>query len=592
MKKGILQTPAASTEIVHTNDQHVNVKASSVVGKMSGDFEEDAQVLPEIFLSSRAYTYDERVALFCDQIFSGCSAADADEAINGYIIKQFAQKRSLTAVWKSPQTVFLASCDIGDVPYAGVLVNVNVIPYEGKTLPLRVSVSVAEPYSCNHANLSRELIEEALRELDYSVPILEVYPVKGLGTDVDNIAEALEHARFFYHFLWRDWDDEDECDEYAGLIEKRIQMYYDIQDGIIPGPISEQYRKTLEDYRGKRLDLTNFQTNICGAALPDEAVECWKRYYEILMLSGILKFWEDLRLRSQPPFCPRIYKHRRGKRLSGKTVTHIVAQIMTKDMIENFSEDAPIQQHDSLSAALDSCFSGDTVLISPGDHHAMALASLTDDITIKGVERNDVQIHSDPSYHNFVASKASKVMLMNLTLVQHGTCDGIVVVESGQMILENCLLKCEGTGVRVLTGASLVMKNCEISGAQGAGVELSPGSYAELHHNEIHHCSNQLAKDSKGSQGGINLKVLPLPQLKLFDNYIHDNNGYGVTIVGPDNLYKASNEDLEMTASGDKNETDPLSKALQKLSLEITTNKLESNTKGAIGLLNNTWANS
>jgi hypothetical protein len=31
-------------------------------------------------------------------------------------------------------------------------------------------------------------------------------------------------CRFFYDFLWRDWDDEEECDEYAGLIEKRIQL--------------------------------------------------------------------------------------------------------------------------------------------------------------------------------------------------------------------------------------------------------------------------------------------------------------------------------------------------------------------------------
>lgn len=39
-------------------------------------------------------------------------------------------------------------------------------------------------------------MEEILREQDYTVPILDVYPVEGLGPDVDNIAEALEHARY------------------------------------------------------------------------------------------------------------------------------------------------------------------------------------------------------------------------------------------------------------------------------------------------------------------------------------------------------------------------------------------------------------
>lgn len=70
----------------------------------------------------------------------------------------------------------------------------------------------------------------------------------------------------------------------------------------------------------------------------------------------------------------------------------------------------------------------------------------------------------------------------------------------------------------------------DIDDSQGAGVELYPGSVAELHRNEIHHCSNQLAKDSKGSQGGINLKVytvLPVTALWLFHvrgKYIYYTN--------------------------------------------------------------------
>lgn len=57
-------------------------------------------------------------------------------------------------------------------------------------------MAIAEPYSSNIANLPQELVEEILREQDYTVPILDVYPVDGLGPDVDNIAEALAHARY------------------------------------------------------------------------------------------------------------------------------------------------------------------------------------------------------------------------------------------------------------------------------------------------------------------------------------------------------------------------------------------------------------
>ncbi|XP_041960067.1 testicular spindle-associated protein SHCBP1L-like [Alosa sapidissima] len=592
---------AASTDVVVTTPKGAKSKVPlarklltpNPDGEDPDDIMEEAEVLPQIHISKKSYSFEERVALHCDKMIGPCSAEDADEAISYYITDKLVDAPFWTAVWKTAPEVLLvtSNSDIGDLPFIGVLVEVNCTGCEGKSQPLRVSVSVAEPYSSNIANLPRELVEDILREHDHTVPILDVYPVEGQDPDVDNIAEALEHARFFYDFLWRDWDDEEECDEYAGLIEKRIQLHYDIQDGTIPGPISERYRRTLEEYRSKRLELTKFQSSIRGDASPGEAVECWKKYYEMSMLCGLLKFWEDLRLRSHGPFYPRIYKRRKGQRLNGKKVTHIVAQMMTTDMIKSFAEDTLIQQHETLPEALDACYSGDTVVIFPGDYKAAALASLTDDITIKGAgERQEVVIISHPSHDNFVASKAAQVTLQNLTLVQRGTCDGIVVVESGRMTLENCVLRCEGTGVCVLTGASLIMSNCEVTGAQGAGIELYPGSCAELNGNEIHHCSNPSTKDIKSALGGINMKVLPQPQLKLSNNHIHDNQGYGVTILVPDNSpCSVTHDEPECTAAGDKSETGQLSKAIQNLSLEMSTNKLESNSMGEVGLLHKMW---
>ncbi|XP_037399939.1 testicular spindle-associated protein SHCBP1L [Pygocentrus nattereri] len=559
-------------------------------GEQPGDSTKENQMLPQIYIPKKPLTCEDGVALFCDHILGTCTADEADEAIAFFITEQIGNKRSWTAVWKTPLDALLLNCDVQDVTsVVGVLVQVNCRPCQGKALPIHVTISVAEPFSSNVANLPRDLVEEVLKECDYSVPILDLYPVQGLGSEVDNIAAALEHARFFYDILWRDWDDEEECSEYAGQIEKRLQLYYHSQDGTIPGPISKRYHTTLEEYRSKRLELTKFQTSIRGEATPGEAVECWKKYYEMSMLCGLLKFWENMRLRSHGPFYSRIYKCRKGHRPTGKNVTHIVAQIMTTDMIKDFSLDTLILQHDSLEGALDSCFSGDMVVIFPGEYQADSLASLTDDIHIKGAgERQEVVIYSEPTSDNFVASKRSQVMLQDLTLVQRGTCDGIVVVESGQMTLKNCVLKCEGTGVCVLTGASLFMTNCEVTGAQGAGIELYPGSVAELHQNEIHHCSNQTIKDPKNSLGGINMKVLPEPQLRMFDNYIHDNHGYGVTILVPDNIQGTVNEE-QVTARGDENESDQLAKAIQKLSLNTSTNKLISNSLGDVGLLHKMW---
>lgn len=75
-------------------------------------------------------------------------------------------------------------------------------------------------------------------------------------------------------------------------------------------------------------------------------------------------------------------------------------------------------------------------------------------------------IVSDPAHESFVVSRARNLKLMNITLIQKGTVDGIIVVESGHTVLDNCVLKCEGTGICVLAGGSLTVSNSEITGAQ------------------------------------------------------------------------------------------------------------------------------
>ncbi|MBN3302352.1 SHP1L protein, partial [Amia calva] len=546
---------------------------------------EEAMVLPPIYTSGRRYSQAERVALYCDQILGQCKAEDAEEILSKYLMGKLAAKRSWVGVWTANPGLFLVNQyeDISDV---GVLVEVHGKPCQSKSLPLQVIVSIAEPFSSSVANLPRDLAEDVLTLQDHCVSLLDVYPIEASDPAVKDIAQALENARFFYDFLWRDWDEEEDCDDYTGLIEKRVQLHYDIEQGAVPGSIGDRFRRTLRKYKNKRLDLQEYQSSIKGNPSAGEAVECWKKHFEILMLRGLLKFWEDLNLRSYGPCLTRISKHRR-QRDSGQVVTHIVAQMMTADMVQSFCADTLIQQHASLSAALSACFSGDTVLLFPGQYQAPALDCLADDIIIKGAgNRKDVVIVSDPSQYSFVASKAADVTLKSLTLVQCGTCDGAVVVECGHMTLEDCVLNCEGTGVCVLAGATLVLKNCEISSAQGAGVELYPGSVAELEGNNIHHCCNLSKKDIlEPSLGGINIKVLPEPEVKMFNNHIHNNRGYGVAILMPENPHKAQKDGPEHLASGEKRETDPLSKALEKLNLEMITNKMESNTMGSFGVL-------
>ncbi|XP_065410549.1 testicular spindle-associated protein SHCBP1L isoform X3 [Chrysemys picta bellii] len=448
-------------------------------------------------------------------------------------------------------------------------------PSQSTSSHLKASISVAEPFSSNIANIPRELVDNVLDELDHCVPLLEIYPVEGQDMVVFDIAQALDVVRFFYDFLWRDWDDDESCETYTALVEERIKLWCDIENGTIPAPIGQRFRKNLEKYKNMHLELIQYQSNIKEEPTAEEAVECWKKYYELVMLCGLLKIWEDLRLRAHGPLTPRILKRRRGHRDDGKAVTHIVAKTVTAEMVKDFSVET-LLQHDNLNMALDSCYSGDSVVIFPGEYKAVNLSMLTEDIIIQGAGKpEEIVIVSEPTHESFVVSKAQNVKLMHLTLVQQGTVDGIVVVESGHMTFVNCILKCEGTGVCVLTGASLTITNSEITGAQGAGVELHPGSTAILEGNKIHHCNNfKTSESSQGALGGINIKVVPVPKLKMKNNHIYSNNGYGVTILQPTDQLSTTGGILEFTASGDAEE-DMLSKLMHELSLEMSSNTID-----------------
>ncbi|XP_011359565.1 testicular spindle-associated protein SHCBP1L [Pteropus vampyrus] len=400
--------------------------------------EEEAQPLPPVCVSPmRGMWRDEKVALYCDEVLQSCKAEDADEAMSKYLSEKLKLKDKWLGVWKTNPELFFVKYEEASIPFVGILVEVTCKPHQSSSSCFKVTVSVAEPFSSNIANIPRGLVDEILEELEHSVPLLEVYPVEGQGSDIQDIALALEVVRFFYDFLWRDWDDEESCENYTALIEERINLWCDIQDGTIPGPIAQRFKKTLEKYKNKRVELIEYQSNIKEDPSAAEAVECWKKYYEIVMLCGLLKMWEDLRLRVHGPFFPRILRRRKGKRDFGKTITHIVAKVMTTDMVKDLPSDTLLQQHDDLDLAVDSCYSGDTVVIFPGEYQAVNLALLTDDIIIKGVgKREEIMITSEPSHDSFVVSKADNVKLMNLSLIQQGTVDGIVVVESGHMTLE------------------------------------------------------------------------------------------------------------------------------------------------------------
>ncbi|XP_040264738.1 testicular spindle-associated protein SHCBP1L [Bufo bufo] len=546
-----------------------------------------AQPLPPIYVSGVTLSVQERISLYCDQILRHCKADEVDEALCRYLSEKLKKKNKWIGVWKANPELFFHKYEERAIQYVGLLVEVTCKPCPNVSSYLIARIHIAEPFSSNIANMQRELFDDFLEQLGHCVPLLEIYPIEGQDDVTCEIAQALEILRFFFDYLWRDWDDEENCENYSVVIEERIKLYGDIQDGNIPFPIAQRFKKTLEKYRNKHLELIEFQSKIKDDPSVSEAVDCWHKFYEVQMLSGLLKMWEYLRLRAHGPFFPRVLRRKKGPRNSGEVVTHVVAKIMTANMVKEYAPDTLIQQHNNLDTALENSYCGDTIVIFPGEYKAEAMAMLTEDITIKGIgKKEEIIIASLPSSDNFVVSRAQNIKIIHLTLRQKGTFDGIVVVESGHLALQDCDLQCDGTGVCVLTGAALTMKDCEISGSQGAGIEIYPGSGAILDGNKIHTCNNFKSTDGLASVqgGGIKLKVIPAPVVKLSNNHIYNNKGYGITIVQPKRrLINMLNFMMEDAAAGDRKEEDMLTAAIESLSLDIDSNSVKENSLGKVG---------
>ncbi|XP_017703612.1 PREDICTED: testicular spindle-associated protein SHCBP1L [Rhinopithecus bieti] len=83
------------------------------------------------------------------------------------------------------------------------------------------------------------------------------------------------------------------------------------------------------------------------------------------------------------------------------------------------------------------------------------------------------------------------------------------------------------------------------------------------------------------------MKVLPAPKLKMTNNHIYSNKGYGVSILQPtEQFFIVAEEALnKRAASGDKKDDKMLFKVMQNLNLEMNNNKIEANVKGDIRIV-------
>ncbi|XP_074067537.1 SHC SH2 domain-binding protein 1 [Macrotis lagotis] len=527
--KGLLgcQPSDKERDLYQNEDAFSDYGSHDKPGTILQKFVPEGKVLfPDIFQTNQLLFY-ERFRAYQDYILADCKASEVREFTAEYLEKVL-EPSGWQAIWRT--NVF------------EVLVEVTNVDF----LSLKAEVKLTHPYRCESQvnTFTLECMKELLELKENRLPLQELWVVFDDSGAFDQTALAIEHVRFFYQNIWRSWDEEeeDEYDYFVRCVEPRLRLHYDILEERVPSGLIIDYRNLLSECEEIYRKFLNLRSSISNGDAETELenvsmAEGLRLYSEIEQLKQKLKLIENPLLRYVFGYQKHTGIQAKGVRPTGGKIIHIVSTSMMTSLLHSLlrdklyqesHEEMEIQFHNDPLSAINACYEGDTVIICPGHYVVNGMFSIADSIELEGYGLpDDIVIEKRGKGDNFVDCTGANVKISNVKFVQHDAVEGILSIHHGKTTLENCVLQCETTGVTVRTSAELLMKNSDLYGAKGAGIEIYPGSKCTLSDNGIHHCKEGiLIKDFLDEHYDI-------PKITMVNNVIHNNEGYGVVLVKP-----------------------------------------------------------
>ncbi|XP_064168810.1 SHC SH2 domain-binding protein 1 isoform X1 [Anguilla rostrata] len=488
--------------------------------------------LPDTFQTNQLLYY-ERFKAYQDYMLGDCKTSEV-WAFTADYLEKVVEPGDWRALWCTD--VFDVLVEVVDVDYKELKAKVELV------LPLQ-----CERKGCE---LTEDSMKDLLEATQHKVPLQELHVVYDDTGDFDQTALAVEHLRFFCRHIWRKWDEEDEDDDFdyfVRCVEPRLRLHYDILEDRVPAGLVAEYHALLDRCSQKFQEFSSLRNGISSDSESElnnvSMVEGLKMCEQMEALKRKLRIIENPLLRyvlgyrgnsGQPCYSAK------GLRSAGGRAVHVVSSCMTVGLLQklmadklcpSFSgEEFELQFYSDLLLALSACYEGDTVIVCPGHYHVAGSISIPDSIEVEGYGLPDeVVIEQKCKGDTFIETTGANIKISNLKFIQHDAIAGIFCVRQGKLEMENCVLQCETTGVIVRTSAQLSMNMCDLYGAKGAGLEIYLGSICSLVGNGIHHCKEGiLIKDFAD-------ELDTMPKITMIKNVIHNNEGYGVILVKPEN---------------------------------------------------------
>ncbi|XP_051884315.1 SHC SH2 domain-binding protein 1 [Pristis pectinata] len=526
-------SPSGSTDQVSTclfqdqKESNVNCDSSNKEITLKRIFHGRTAMFPEV-VETTQLSYYERYKAYQDYILGDTKPSEVQEFIAEYLEKVL-EPYGWQAIWSND--IFEVLVEVTDV----------------ETSSLRAAVKLTEPflYESEMYSLNMEAMESLLEAKEHLVPLRELYVVFDESGEFDQTALAIEHIRFFYQHIWRIWDEDDEDDDFDYFVrccEPRLKLYYDILEDRVPADLIAEYNHLLSKCEETYKEFIKLRNNISVSDSESELnnvsmVEGVKLCEELDKLKYKLQIMESplyrYVLRQDGYGLPG--KQAKGIRSSGEKVIHVVSSSMTINLLQSllkeklnpdsFIQEQAMEFHSDPLAAINACYEGDAVIICPGCYSVNGYFRIADSIQVEGYGLpDDIVLLKEGKGDTFVDCTATCVKISNLKFIQHDATEGILCVRKGQTILESCVLQCDSTGVVLKTTAELRMKNCDLYGAKGAGIEIYPSSTCELFGNDIHHCKEGILIKNFMEQ------LYDVPKITMMNNLVHNHEDYGITM--------------------------------------------------------------
>lgn len=442
--------------------------------------------MPMIFQTS-TLTYEERFPVYCNEILGKCKAIEVKAHFAEYVEK-IVQKRGWKAIWSCTDV------DIKLKENLNILVEiVNVFP---KNLSSEVNICV--PVMSNPSITFQEA-QALIRERDNCISLTELLPVFDESGDFDQTALALEHVRFFFENLWRDWDldvEEDYCYATRNL-ENRLRLYYDITQNNLSKEFIKKYNATLNEYKQKVINLKELRKNMSASDSEQEldtsdVFVLAQKTHELEDIVRSLQTMEDPQMRY---LLASVNSRKPAKMGEVRTypVTLIVAEKLRAKMTKSLADETIIEHFKSLEKAVECSNMDDSMVIYPGNYNVGALV-FKHPLSVTG--NGNVIVECDEDDDSFLTTHSQSIKLNNIKFIHTSSNSPILVVEKGQTVLRNCEFRCTTDGIFVREGAELIMENCKVYGSTNVGVIIEENSVVQIQRCEIY--NNDINRNTVG----------------------------------------------------------------------------------------------